>query len=156
MFKDLLDQIEVFVSAAVADLAMEQPHSTELGSVQVFKGAVPKDEGSDEAFPCVVVRWSSGEDDEEGYCTERVDLLCGVYSRHGFADAEDWIAVVTGRLRCKLSALKHLGSWELVRPVKFAKPEPEEQHKHMHIGVIRTKWQGQYLLGTHTGDLIDG
>lgn len=153
MFKDLLDRVEQFVSEAVADLAMEQKGSDTLGAVKVFKSAVPKDTDAEKTFPCVVVRWISGEDEEEGYCTEHVDLLCGVYSREGFAHAEDWIAVVTGRLRRKLSTLSHLGSWELVRPVKFAMPEPEEQHKHMHMGVVRTTWQGQYLSTNHTGDL---
>lgn len=145
MFKDLIDRIEQFVTEAVADLALEKKDSKHLGAVQVFKGAVPKDDEAQDAFPCIVVRWISGEDDDDGYCTERVDLLCGVFTKHGFSDAEDWIAVVTGRLRRKLASLQHLGSWELVRPVKFAKPEPEEQHKHMHLGVVRTTWQSQYL-----------
>lgn len=153
MFKDLLDHVENFVAEVVAELAMEQPRSKSLDKVQVFKGAVPNDDDAQQVFPCVVVRWLSGEDDEDGHCTERIDLLCGVYAKHGFAHAEDWIAVLTGRLRRKLSTLQYLGKWEFERPVRFAKPEPEEQQKHMHIGVIRTNWRGSYQSINHMGDM---
>jgi len=142
MILDLLTELEVFLRQALATIPLPSPDREvgELAPAQVFLGAIPRKIEDHRAFPCAVLRWEKGEDDEES-SHETVDVLLGVFSPAGLDLAESWIAVLVSRLRLLFLEKRCLGPWELVMPLTSAKPDPERQQERYHLATISTQWR---------------
>lgn len=141
MIMNLLTELKQRVEEILHSLPMEHPGDRTLMRPRVFLGAIPRRVDADAAFPCVVLRWMKGRDEEDGR-TETVDLYLGVFAESGMDEAEQWTALLMGRLRRELVQQRRLGAWELELPVLSAKPDPEKQQEKYHLATISTQWRG--------------
>lgn len=151
---ELLQRLRALVQDALTDLRMEECEGAALGRPKVFLGAVPREHDEASAFPCVVIRWVGGEDDEEAR-SEEVEILCGVYSGGGLELAEEWAAVMLERLRGKLYRAPVQGRFELELPVLSDKPAPERQQENFHVARIVSRWKG-FRPSQPRGQLSEG
>ncbi|MDR2946717.1 MAG: hypothetical protein LBV79_08235 [Candidatus Adiutrix sp.] len=142
----LLVDLKNFVESSLADFALPNPATgqPEMGRARCFLGNVPDDDQTalPERFPFVVIRWVEGEDAEDGDALEEAALIFGVYSPAGADEAELLTAALLDHMRRALMALRILGNvFDLILPLKSAKPDPEKRQHNYHMATIITRWR---------------
>ncbi|HAS88814.1 MAG TPA: hypothetical protein DCS48_05850 [Desulfovibrio sp.] len=124
-------------------LAPKQGYET-LQSVQVFEDAIPDKKSDEAAYPCLVIRWVEGTEDDDS-ATETFEVLVCAFSDEGREIAESWAGVIAGRVRSILRQTRLIGGnrFQRVGDIKSinAKFDPGEKHFSHHYVTIRSQWQ---------------
>ena len=149
----LLLDLEAFLKASLADYGMPDPMAAPgmLGLPQIFFGNV-QDSPPDALpgrFPFIVVRWSEGESEEDpggGISNEEeIALILGVYAPQGHAEAELVTAALLDHLRAAFMRSRSIPGeenvFDLVLPLRAAKPDPEKKQHLYHIATLITRWR---------------
>ncbi len=131
-----------FLEDNLADLKLEKAGKSELVPFQVYTNAIPTEQTDDEIYPCLVIRWVTSEDDEEG-ATETLDILICVYSDEGRGVCESWSNIVSSRIRRLLRdnevlEQKYLRTGSVVARNPLL--DPDARHHTHHVSTIRSRW----------------
>ena len=154
----LLRDLKSFLDEVLADFELPGPTIESMARARVYFGNVPDDNsGLDERFPFVIIRWSEGEDGEEGQSEEEAALIFGVFSPSGPGEAELITAALMDHVRSALMEKRILGqTFDLLLPLKSAKPDPEKRQHNYHIAAIITRWNHQVVRrDLNKGDFDD-
>ncbi|MBI9112251.1 hypothetical protein [Maridesulfovibrio ferrireducens] len=126
----------------LADLKLEKAGKAELVPFKIYQNAIPAKDTDDEIYPCLVIRWVSSEDDEDG-AIETLDILICVYSGEGRTVCESWSNIVSGRIRRLLrdnefleDKYKRTGSVIARNPLL----DPDARHHTHHVSTVRCSW----------------
>lgn len=145
MIARLIPAVLRLLQAGVADFFAAQHGTAELRIPHVWRGGVPPEFQDEEAYPCLIVRWHSGELSEDEDVAE-VDIFVGVYGKDGPGAADEWAAAACTRLAVLLRATQVLeDTFERLYPVKIQKRQArleEDHHADRYlVAVVTTRWR---------------
>lgn len=134
--------LERLLKENLVDLKLAKAGKPVRFPFKIYKNALPAKESDDELYPCLVLRWVSSEDDEDG-ATETLDILICVYAKEGRAVCESWSNIVSSRIRRLLRdneflemKYKRTGSVIARNPLL----DPDGRHHTHHLSTIRCSW----------------